>query len=167
MIDKQHIAFKFVLQHCMKPWQSWNWPFLQCKDGLSLLCIYGDARTWQPMSCCIETCTAANQIRLTGVGCHPTGMCEHKAQFTNTLLFTMQTVSLGTCIWDPIYQGCTDLQSPVKCLDQRYCDRYSMQSCKQFTERCRRVHFRELIIGFIPLRKQFNGPTLEAAMVSS
>ena len=27
-------------------------------------------------------------------------------------------------------QGCTDLQSPVKCLDHKYCDGYSMQSCK-------------------------------------
>ncbi len=38
--------------------------------------------------------------------------------------------SLIDWISDTRPQGCTDLQSPVKCLDHRYCGRYSMQSCK-------------------------------------
>ena len=42
-----------------------------------------------------------------------------------------QYVSLIHRISDTRPQGCTDLHSPVKCLDHKYFEGYIMQSCKK------------------------------------
>ncbi|DBA68314.1 TPA: hypothetical protein ACH3X2_013630 [Trebouxia sp. C0005] len=43
--------------------------------------------------------------------------------------FLYRLMSPDTCP-----QGCRDFHSPVKCLEHRYCDRYSEQSCKAVSD---------------------------------